>query len=79
MADIPSHIWDHVIRCNNMEAMYVGDKKRGVHLSVVVPLSQPQTGSETVREMFKFVCKNSCPQGMNRKPIQVLFTIEDER
>lgn len=77
--DIPSHVWDHIIRCNNMEAIYFGDKTKGVHLSVVVPLSKPQTGSETVREMFKFMCKNSCPSGMNRRPIQILFTIEDEK
>lgn len=62
-----------------MQAVYMGDKSIGVHLSVVVPLSVPQTGSETVREMYKFMCKNSCPSGMNRRPIQVLFTIEDEK
>lgn len=68
----------HVIRCKNSMATYVGDRSKGDRLSVVVPLTVPQMGMDSVREMYMFVCKNSCPNpGMNRRPIEVIFTLED--
>lgn len=76
---MPSHVWDHVIRCQNSSAIYEGDKKSGIHLSVLVPLGQPQSGTDTVRQMYQFMCKNSCPSGMNRRPFDVVFTLEDEQ
>lgn len=78
-ADISPHIIDHIIRCENPNASYEGDKSTKKHLSVVVPLGVPQSGVDTVRQMYQFMCKNSCPSGMNRRPFDVVFTLEDEK
>lgn len=32
---------------------------------------------ETVRVNYQFMCKNSCPSGMNRRAVDVIFTLED--
>lgn len=74
---LPEDVWHHVIRCQNSNAWYDGNRNDGNHLSVVIRLSQPQPGTDSVREMYQFVCKNSCPSGMNRRPIEVLFTLEN--
>lgn len=76
--DIPEHVRQHVIRCRNNKAHYIGNPKNGQKLSIVFPLGTPQAGSETVREHFSFVCKSSCPApGMNRREIEVIFTLEN--
>lgn len=76
--DVKANIRQHIIRCSNSSAIYFGDKSKNERLNIVIPLSMPQTGTESVREMFQFVCKNSCPMpGMNRRPIEVIFTLED--
>lgn len=76
--DVSPDILDHILRCQNSNALYSGNKEQKKHLNVIVPLGFPQTGSEAVRIMYMFVCKNSCPTGMNRKPFEVVFTLEDE-
>lgn len=68
----------HIIRCDNKDAQYFGDKNAGKRLSIVIPLAAPQAGTDSVKEFFHFVCKNSCVGGMNRRPIQVIFTLENE-
>ncbi|XP_060524253.1 cellular tumor antigen p53 isoform X2 [Cylas formicarius] len=76
---IPDHVRSHVIRCLNSECQYLGNKDYSERLSLVFPFSQPQIGSESVREMFQFVCKSSCASpGMNRRAIEVIFTLESE-
>lgn len=66
------------MRCGNSHVQYLGDVEKNERLSMVIPLSQPQTGTDRVMEMFQFVCQNSCPApGMNRRPIEVIFTLED--
>lgn len=78
--DIPDHVRQHVMRCLNNMAHYIGNPKEGQKLSIVFPLGTPQAGSETVREHFSFVCKSSCPvPGMNRREIEVIFTLENGR
>lgn len=67
------------MRCKNANAMYEGGIEEGKHLSVTIPLDKPQTGSEIVREIYHFVCKNSCASGMNRKAIYVVFTLENDQ
>ncbi|RZC32269.1 P53 domain containing protein, partial [Asbolus verrucosus] len=74
---IPKLVAQHIIRCDNINARYFGDKNEGKRLSVVIPLSGPQAGTDSVKEFFQFVCKNSCVGGMNRRPIQVIFSLEN--
>ncbi|CAH1111819.1 unnamed protein product [Psylliodes chrysocephalus] len=74
----PLHMKPHVIKCNNPDTVYLGDKTQGERLSLCIPFAYPQTGTDNVREMFEFLCKNSCPSpGMNRRAIEVIFTLED--
>ncbi|KAJ8911605.1 hypothetical protein NQ315_015939 [Exocentrus adspersus] len=76
--NVKENVRQHIVRCSNRSAVYLGDKNNNEQLSIVIPLSLPQTGTDSVREMFQFVCKNSCPApGMNRRPIEVIFTLED--
>ncbi|KAF5278628.1 hypothetical protein FQA39_LY00670 [Lamprigera yunnana] len=77
--DIPKELHNYVLRCQNLHSMYYGCIERKTHMNVLVPLWQPQTGTDFVRVMYSFACKNSCPSGMNRKPIEVVFTLEDEQ
>ncbi|CAH0553712.1 unnamed protein product [Brassicogethes aeneus] len=68
----------HIIRCKNPNTTYLGDKNKNERLSVIIPLSTPEAGTDSVKEMYEFVCKNSCPvPGMNRRPIQIIFTLEN--
>lgn len=67
---------EHIIRCEHSSTRYEKDDYSG-RLSCVTPLSYPQPGSETTTLTYKFVCKTSCPSGMDRKPISVIFTLED--
>lgn len=67
---------DHVIRCDNESTTYHIDpvSKRK---SVVTLLSRPEHGLDTTRLSYRFVCKTSCLSGMQRRPIIVIFTLED--
>ncbi|KAK4882096.1 hypothetical protein RN001_005415 [Aquatica leii] len=76
--NIPSELYDHVLRCQNPNAYYCGSVESNIFLNVIVPLGQPQVGTEFVRVMYSFVCNNSCPSGMNRKALEVVFTLEDQ-
>ncbi|XP_066256861.1 cellular tumor antigen p53 isoform X2 [Euwallacea similis] len=77
--DIADHVRQHVIRCTNQAAYYLGDAKEKQRLSVILPMGSPQAGSESVREYLFFVCKSSCPiPGMNRRTLEVIFTLENE-
>lgn len=75
--DVPQNVWQHVLRCQDMRAIYKGGQEDGKHLSVIVPLGRPPYDSEILRQMYLFVCQNSCPTGINRKAIQLVFTLED--
>lgn len=77
--DVEEHVRQHILRCNNLSAQYLGNKKINERLSVLLPLSKPQIGTDRVTEMFYFACQNSCPMpGMNRRPIEIILTLEDE-
>lgn len=67
----------HVLRCSNQGSVYFGNTDMKEHLSVVTPLGLPQAGVDTVRVNYQFMCKNSCPSGMNRRAVDVIFTLED--
>ncbi|CAB4000753.1 cellular tumor antigen p53-like isoform X5 [Paramuricea clavata] len=64
------------IRSNNANALYLECPQTGRH-SVLVPYSGPQAGTNYVTEMFAFKCFSSCASGHGRKPIEIIFTLED--
>ncbi|XP_043265971.1 cellular tumor antigen p53 [Colletes gigas] len=72
--DIDPRVIKHVVRCMDHSSMYEENNER---LSILTPLHTPQPGSQYVLLNFKFLCKNSCPSGMNRRPTELVFTLED--
>ena len=46
--------------------------------SVIIPHEQPQAGAEWVTNLYQFMCFSSCVGGLNRRPIQVIFTLEHD-
>nr|XP_022919305.1 cellular tumor antigen p53 [Onthophagus taurus]XP_022919306.1 cellular tumor antigen p53 [Onthophagus taurus] len=66
----------HILRCKNTQALYEGGFDQ--HFSVCLPLTKPEVGTDSVAHTYQFVCQSSCASGMNRRPIEVIFTLEDE-
>ncbi|XP_050460804.1 cellular tumor antigen p53 [Cataglyphis hispanica] len=65
----------HVVHCvNHASSIY---QERNEHLSILTPLCTPEAGSQYVPVSFKFLCKNSCASGLNRRPTELVFTLED--
>ncbi|XP_046749342.1 cellular tumor antigen p53 [Diprion similis] len=73
--DIP--YLQHVLSCKHNAAQYF--QSRTGHFSVLVPLGSPEPGTDSVQMDFTFHCKNSCSTGINRKPTEVIFTLETDR
>ncbi|XP_017785909.1 PREDICTED: cellular tumor antigen p53 [Nicrophorus vespilloides] len=76
--DVAPDVIQHIIRVHSPGAEYVGSKSAKKTLSVVFPLGELQAGDNCHRHNFEFFCKNSCPTGMDRKSIDVIFTLENE-
>ncbi|KAH1022805.1 cellular tumor antigen p53 isoform X1 [Dendroctonus ponderosae] len=77
--NIETHVRRHVLRCGNQNAIYIGNEA-GERPSFIFPLAVPQAGSHSVRELIQFVCKSSCyPPGMNRKQVDIIFTLENSQ
>ena len=68
----------HLVRCEHKLAQYVEDPYNGGRQSVIIPHEQPQAGAEWVTNLYQFMCFSSCVGGLNRRPIQVIFTLEHE-
>ncbi|RZF47503.1 hypothetical protein LSTR_LSTR007430 [Laodelphax striatellus] len=68
----------HVITANHANADYEYNAESGRH-SVVVPLETPHAGSDSTTVAYQFGCKTSCPGGMARRPIKLVFTLETEQ
>lgn len=65
----------HVVHCvNHASSIY---QERNEHLSILTPLCTPEAGSQYLPVSFKFLCKNSCVSGLNRRPTELVFTLED--
>uniref|UniRef100_A0A914W5F3 SAM domain-containing protein n=1 Tax=Plectus sambesii TaxID=2011161 RepID=A0A914W5F3_9BILA len=66
---------DHFIRSNHRDVRFeeAGPRRRQ---SVTVPLDAPPTGSDYTTAMFEFMCFSSCTGTINRRPLQVVFTLE---
>ncbi|BES95988.1 P53 DNA-Hypothetical protein domain [Nesidiocoris tenuis] len=60
----------HVVRTNSANAIYCFDPRSQRH-SVLCPV-QGRTDF-----MYTFVCKNSCPKGLNRRQTKLVFTLEN--
>lgn len=67
----------HLVRCEHKLANYVEDHYT-TRQSVIIPHEQPQAGAEWVTNLYQFMCFSSCVGGLNRRPIQVIFTLEHE-
>lgn len=74
---IDSHIVKHILRSSNRGSIYMGNVETNDYLSVRTPLPAPQAGVDTVRITYELMCKNSCPSGMNRRAVDIIFTLED--
>ncbi|XP_064611404.1 cellular tumor antigen p53-like isoform X2 [Liolophura sinensis] len=68
----------HLVRCEHKCAQYVMDDYTG-RQSVVIPNEATQAGSEWVVNLFQFMCLGSCVGGPNRRPIQIVFTLEKDQ
>ncbi|XP_014475802.1 PREDICTED: cellular tumor antigen p53 isoform X2 [Dinoponera quadriceps] len=65
----------HVVHCvNHSSSIYVEKNEK---LSILTPLRMPEPGSSYMPMCYKFLCKNSCPSGINRRPTELVFTLED--
>ncbi|KAK9496635.1 hypothetical protein O3M35_013115 [Rhynocoris fuscipes] len=67
----------HVMRCSLSDAEYCYDSRSERH-SVRVPVGKLQAGTDFIQIPYSFSCKTSCPRGMQRKPVQIVFTLENE-
>ncbi|KAL3861080.1 hypothetical protein ACJMK2_007165 [Sinanodonta woodiana] len=67
----------HLVRCEHKLGKYVEDGYTG-RQSVLIPHENPQAGSEWVTNLFQFMCLGSCVGGPNRRPIQIVFTLEKD-
>ncbi|XP_058807199.1 cellular tumor antigen p53 [Phymastichus coffea] len=67
----------HVIRCTHSASTY--EEAANGHLSVLTPLGIPEAGVSYVPMDFTFYCKNSCTSGMNRRPTELIFTLESQQ
>ena len=68
----------HLIRFDTEAALYCEDLTSG-RLSVLVPIGQPQEGDTAIHQLVKFMCLGSDVGGINRRPLRVIFTLEDEQ
>jgi len=65
----------HIVRCHHPKSVYDLTSYRP---NVTVPYYPPQVGSQWNLINYSFVCFSSCVGGLNRRPIQVIFTLEQD-
>lgn len=65
----------HLVRCEHALAKYMEDNFTQ-RQSVIIPLETPQAGAEWVTNLFQFMCLGSCVGGPNRRPLQIVLTLE---
>ncbi|XP_052819431.1 tumor protein 63-like isoform X2 [Mya arenaria] len=68
---------NHLVRCEHKVSKYVEDPYTN-RQSVLIPQETPQAGSEWVTNLFQFMCLGSCVGGPNRRPLQIVFTLEKD-
>ena len=67
---------DHLVRVAGEDAIYQEDPKT-CRLSVLFPVPALAPGAETVSRQVKFMCLGSDLGGICRRPVQLVFTLED--
>lgn len=76
LRNMDPQIIKHVVHCvNHSSSVYVEENE---HLSILTPLRVPEPGSSYMPMCYKFLCKNSCQSGMNRRPTELVFTLENQ-
>jgi len=66
----------HLIRADHPHAEYVEADPQYGRQSVCVPFEAPAVGTQWSTVLYRFMCNSSCAGGMNRRPIQTVFTLE---
>lgn len=70
----------HVVHCvNHRSSIY---EERNGHFSILTPLCTictPEATSQYIQMVYKFMCKNSCPSGINQRCTELIFTIENKK
>ncbi|XP_025419580.1 cellular tumor antigen p53-like isoform X2 [Sipha flava] len=68
---------EHILWCEQYDSIYEEDPK-SQRYSVVVQMHDcfPYSEYKTYNIMYKFMCKSSCSMSLNRRPINVIFTLE---
>ncbi|XP_067119402.1 cellular tumor antigen p53-like [Centruroides vittatus] len=68
---------EHLIRCDNGSAQYV-ECPFTKRLSVTVPYESPKVGMDHSLYIYRFMCLGSCVGGLNRRALQIIFTLEKD-
>ncbi|XP_023231824.1 cellular tumor antigen p53-like, partial [Centruroides sculpturatus] len=68
---------EHLIRCDNSSAQYV-ECPFSKRLSVIVPYESPKVGMDYSLYIYRFMCLGSCVGGLNRRALQIIFTLEKD-
>lgn len=68
----------HLVRCDHQLSQYLDDPSTGRH-SVLTPYQQPQPGCPHLTYLYQFMCLGSCVGGPNRRPLQIVFTLEKDQ
>ncbi|KAF4532876.1 hypothetical protein B566_EDAN001479 [Ephemera danica] len=69
---------DHVLSSSSRSAKYELNE-RTLRRSVCVPLKGPQAGSDWETIPFAVMCLNSCNNGIGRRSLEIIFTLEREQ
>ena len=67
----------HLIRFHSPDAIYCEDLESGI-MSVITPLGKMKEGASLIPLLLKFMCLGSDVGGINRRPLQMIFTLEEE-
>nr|XP_054768231.1 tumor protein 63-like [Lytechinus pictus] len=68
---------NHLVLCSDPNTMYFTDQQSSRY-SLLVPYTVPQVGTEFSKYLFTFKCFISCVGGLNRRKIQLVFTLESD-
>jgi len=67
---------NQLIRADHPHAEYTDADPQYGRQSVCVPFEAPAVGTQWSTVLYRYMCNSSCAGGMNRRPIQTVFTLE---